>query len=246
MGKVLLEIDDLADFTRYDWAILRGCFCGGGTRASSSSRAVSSSTTTTRNWANKQLSALHNTTARSASSKPFLLQKQGIIESRHTIMDRNDRFPMASREPNPLRPYYIPPSIGPAPSAIPANTSAQTSTMPRAPRPSSSYQSNATDLLPDLDLDFRSSAGEAWTNTRALLDTLAWRYASCLMAQPFDVAKTILQVSLPPNVAAASTPRKSKTSRRSSARSKEGSRRRDRAYESYSEKIGRASCRERV
>lgn len=152
------------------------------------------------------------------------------------IMDRNDRFPMASREPNPLRPYYIPPSIGPAPSAVPANASAQTSSIPRAPRPSpSSYQSNATDLLPDLDLDFRSSAGEAWTNTRALLDTLAWRYASCLMAQPFDVAKTILQVSLPPNVLAASTPRKRKTSPRQSGRSKEGSRRRDRAYESFSE-----------
>lgn len=150
-------------------------------------------------------------------------------------MDRNDRFPMASREPNPLRPYYIPPSIGPAPSAVPANASTQASSVPRVPRPSSSYQSNATDLLPDLDLDFRSSAGEAWTNTRALLDTLAWRYASCLMAQPFDVAKTILQVSLPPNVVAASTPRKRKTSPRQSGRSKEGSRRRDRAYESFSE-----------
>jgi fusion and transport protein UGO1 len=154
----------------------------------------------------------------------------------HHIMDRNDRFPLASREPNPLRPYYIPPSIGPAPGAVPSNSSAQASAMPRGPRPSpSSYQSNAKDLLPDLDLDFRSSAGEAWTNTRALLDTLAWRYASCLMAQPFDVAKTILQVSLPPSVAAASTPRKRKTSPRQSARSKEGSRRRDRAYESFSE-----------
>jgi len=36
ISKVLLEIDDLADFTRYEWAILRGCFCGGGTRASAS------------------------------------------------------------------------------------------------------------------------------------------------------------------------------------------------------------------
>jgi fusion and transport protein UGO1 len=147
-------------------------------------------------------------------------------------MDRNDRFPMASREPNPLRPYYIPPSIGPA---VSNNASAQTSTIPRTARPSPSYQSNATDLLPDLDLDFRSSAGEAWTNTRALLDTLAWRYASCLMAQPFDVAKTILQVSLPPNVMAASTPRKKKKTSRQSSRKGEGSRRSDRAYDSSSE-----------
>lgn len=150
-------------------------------------------------------------------------------------MDRNDRFPMASREPNPLRPYYIPPSIGPAPGAVPNNASAQSSSMPRASRPPHSYQSNTSDLLPDLDLDFSSSAGEAWTNTRKLLDTLAWRYASCLMAQPFDVAKTILQVSLPPSAVPASTPRKRRTSPRQSSRRAEGSRRRDRAYESFSE-----------
>lgn len=153
----------------------------------------------------------------------------------HAAMDRHDRFPMtASREPNPLRPYYIPPSIGPAQGALPNNATAQTANVSRASRPSPSYQSNASDLLPDLDLDFRSSAGEAWTNTRTLLDTLAWRYASCLMAQPFDVAKTILQVSLPPNVAAAATPRKRRTSPRQSSRDG-GSRRSDRAYESFSE-----------
>jgi fusion and transport protein UGO1 len=165
----------------------------------------------------------------------FPLSIAGTEVTTHFKMDRNDRFPMASREPNPLRPYYIPPSIGPAPGAVPNNASAQTTTMPRAARPTSSYQSNATDLLPDIDLDFRSSAGEAWTNTRALLDTLAWRYASCLMAQPFDVAKTILQVSLPPNVIAASTPRKRKTSSRQASSKGEGSRRRDRAYDSLSE-----------
>lgn len=72
---LLLEIDDLADFTRYDWAMVRGCFCGGGTRASSS-RAVSSSTTTS-NWANNQASALHNLTATYTSPEPLLLQKPG-------------------------------------------------------------------------------------------------------------------------------------------------------------------------
>ena len=41
IANVLLEIDDLPDFTRYDWAMVRGCFCGSGTRASSS-RLVSS------------------------------------------------------------------------------------------------------------------------------------------------------------------------------------------------------------
>jgi fusion and transport protein UGO1 len=217
--------DDFADF---NWVIGSGMphACGG--RASSSSRRQNKAST------NKQANTCNSQHHNYNNNNKTLLEHHALSHK----MDRNDRFPLASREPNPLRPYYIPASIGPAPSAIPANTSAQTSAMPRGPRPSpSSYQSNATDLLPDLDLDFRSSAGEAWTNTRALLDTLAWRYASCLMAQPFDVAKTILQVSLPPNVVAASTPRKRRTSPRQSGsgRSKEGSRRRDRAYESFSE-----------
>jgi fusion and transport protein UGO1 len=217
--------DDFADF---NWVIGSGMphACGG--RASSSSCRQNKAST------NKQANTCNSQHHNYNNNNKTLLEHHALSHK----MDRNDRFPLASREPNPLRPYYIPASIGPAPSAIPANTSAQTSAMPRGPRPSpSSYQSNATDLLPDLDLDFRSSAGEAWTNTRALLDTLAWRYASCLMAQPFDVAKTILQVSLPPNVVAASTPRKRRTSPRQSGsgRSKEGSRRRDRAYESFSE-----------
>lgn len=161
---------------------------------------------------------------------------QRVAADLSVTMDRHDRFPMTpSREPNPLRPYYIPPSIGPASGALPNNASTHSATMSRAPRTSSTYQSGASELLPDLDLDFRSSAGEAWTSTRSLLDTLAWRYASCLMAQPFDVAKTILQVSLPPSAAAAATPRKRRTSPRSSDRFDEGSRRRDRAYESFSE-----------
>lgn len=150
-------------------------------------------------------------------------------------MAGHDRFPMTpSREPNPLRPYYIPPSIGPAPGATSNNASAQTSNVSRSTRPSPSYQSNASELLPDLDLDLRNSASEAWTSTRTLLDTLAWRYASCLMAQPFDVAKTILQVSLPSGVVAAATPRKRRTSPRQSSR-EGGSRRRDKDYESFSE-----------
>lgn len=73
LAKVLLEIDDLADFTRYDWAMVRGCFCGSGTRASSSSRAVSS--TTTSNCANKQAPAQHNTTT-AISTSPNLLIPQ--------------------------------------------------------------------------------------------------------------------------------------------------------------------------
>ncbi|KAI5365515.1 putative mitochondrial carrier domain superfamily [Septoria linicola] len=115
-------------------------------------------------------------------------------------MDHKDRFPMAaSREPNPLRPYYIPPSIGPSVSAS-ASASASASHAANASRnstarPDASFSSSARDLFPDIDIS--STTSEAWSHTRSLFDTLAWRYTSVLLAQPFDVAKTILQVSLP-------------------------------------------------
>ena len=122
-----------------------------------------------------------------------------------------DRFPLsAAREPNPLRPYYIPPSIGPAPSASPSQPfhTARHAT-------SSSFSNSARDLFPDLDLDLKSTTSEAWQQTRSLFDTLVWRYTSVLLAQPFDVAKTVLQVSLAPSEnEVAATPRKRKTSPR--------------------------------
>lgn len=76
LAKVLLEIDDLADFTRYDWAMVRGCFCGGGTRASSfvSCRLIDNNQL--RHCANKQAPALHNTNpATSTSPNPLILHK---------------------------------------------------------------------------------------------------------------------------------------------------------------------------
>lgn len=126
----------------------------------------------------------------------------------------NDRFPLhTSREPNPLRPYYVPPSVGPAPSASPSQAAhtARAST-------STSFSDSARDLLPELDIDFKSTTGEAWQQTRGLFDTLLWRYTSVLLAQPFDVAKILLQISLPPSNGAAAIPRRRKTSpRRKSA-----------------------------
>lgn len=129
----------------------------------------------------------------------------------HTIsqtswtMEKQQAFPLpaARGEPNPLRPYsayYREPSIGlpPSPSASPSQPGhAARSTPPRAGT-SAAISSSARDLLPELDLDLRSSAGEAWNNTRSLFDALLYRYTSVLLAQPFDVAKTVLQVSLPP------------------------------------------------
>lgn len=99
------------------------------------------------------------------------------------------------RSPNPLRPYYVPPSVGqPASSPAQAPHGARTSSTRGA------SSSIANDLFPDIDLDFKSSAGEAWSASRALFDALLYKYLSVLLAQPFDVAKTVLQVSLPPSI----------------------------------------------
>ncbi|KAK4953686.1 hypothetical protein LTR10_008290 [Elasticomyces elasticus] len=127
-------------------------------------------------------------------------------------MDKPPSFPLPpSREPNPLRPYsayYRAPTIGPPPSA------STSPIQPHTGRPTSgsaaSISSTARDLLPELDIDLKTSAGEAWQNTRSLLDTLVYRYTSVLLAQPFDVAKTVLQVSLPsqPEITTGATQRR--------------------------------------
>lgn len=123
----------------------------------------------------------------------------------------------SNQQPNPLRPYYIPPSIGPKASA----STSQTADAARAgaTRSSASISSSARDLFPELDLDLKSTTSEAWQHTRSLFDTLAWRYTSVLLAQPFDVAKMILQVSLPPSGTAA-TPQKKMTAQAGSSKAK--------------------------
>jgi mitochondrial fusion and transport protein UGO1 len=97
---------------------------------------------------------------------------------------------------NPLRPYYIPPTIG-----------EQTGSLPREPNPFShanatagagntKYASRARDIFPDLD--YRDYVNDPSPSTiqsvKDLIDELLWKYTSVLMAQPFEVAKTILQV----------------------------------------------------
>lgn len=105
---------------------------------------------------------------------------------------------MASREGiNPLRPYYIPPSLAldpsasssaSAPSDLPASTSAQV------------FSNSARDLLPDLDYsDYLDSSSSASDWVRDALNRGVWRYTSVLTAQPFDVAKTILQAYVMPD-----------------------------------------------
>ncbi|KAI0123193.1 mitochondrial carrier domain-containing protein [Xylariales sp. AK1849] len=98
---------------------------------------------------------------------------------------------------NPLRPYYIPPTIG-----------EQTESLPSQPNPfshanananataGSKYASKARDIFPDLD--YRDYVNDPSPSTvqsiKELVDELLWKYTSVLMAQPFEVAKTVLQV----------------------------------------------------
>ncbi|KAF9691186.1 hypothetical protein EKO04_010866 [Ascochyta lentis] len=115
-----------------------------------------------------------------------------------------DALPISRDAPNPLRPYYIPPSIGMPPELPPptstSNASSSSALPPyRAPTSSSSkpsFGSQARDMLSDLDYDsyFPGSSPTVAEHAKKLLDQALWNYTSVLLAQPFDVAKTLLQV----------------------------------------------------
>jgi len=95
--------------------------------------------------------------------------------------------------PNPLRPYYVPPSIGATPGQ-PANVSTASTT---AAEPG--LGRSARDLLSQLDyggplLD-RDGPSVAEMGKK-IVDQAIWKYTSVLLAQPFDIAKVILQVRL--------------------------------------------------
>ncbi|KZZ95071.1 Mitochondrial carrier domain protein [Ascosphaera apis ARSEF 7405] len=110
--------------------------------------------------------------------------------------------------PNPLRPYYVPPSIGlPSPS---------TSTSPSSASPANAISSDATgavsggrmnigssarDLLPDFDYaDYLTDSSPTLSEgIKDLIDQAIYKYTSVLLVQPFDLAKTILQVYVPPD-----------------------------------------------
>lgn len=104
---------------------------------------------------------------------------------------------MASREGiNPLRPYYNPPSLSLDPNH---NTSASTPDVP-ASTSAQVFSNSARDLLPDLDYsDYLDSSSSASDWIRDALNRGVWRYTSVLTAQPFDVAKTILQAYVMPD-----------------------------------------------
>lgn len=91
---------------------------------------------------------------------------------------------------NPLRPYYRAPSLIPPP--LP------NSTTPQAPGLRVSLGNSARDMLAELNYGELLGSGDgaapsAVAAVKLLLDRAMWRYSSVFMAQPFEVAKTILQ-----------------------------------------------------
>ncbi|OTA99061.1 hypothetical protein M426DRAFT_325466 [Hypoxylon sp. CI-4A] len=97
---------------------------------------------------------------------------------------------------NPLRPYYIPPSIGEQAGSLPSQPNPFS--QGNATNPSNKYASRARDIFSDID--YKDHLDDLSPSTvqsiKSFVDELLWKYSSVLMAQPFEVAKTILQVRL--------------------------------------------------
>ncbi|KAB8265515.1 mitochondrial carrier domain-containing protein [Aspergillus pseudonomiae] len=92
---------------------------------------------------------------------------------------------------NPLRPYYFPPSMG-------LEAANATSSPPDASS-AHVFGSSARDLLSDLDYsDYLENSPSVSSWIKDALDRALWKYTSLLTAQPFDVAKTILQAYVVP------------------------------------------------
>jgi fusion and transport protein UGO1 len=97
--------------------------------------------------------------------------------------------------PNPLRPYYKPPSIG-IRHDIPGTPSSGTHGLGPRNGSAASYASSARDIFGDMDYtDYLSdSSPSAIESVKRQIDDWFYKYMSVLLSQPFDVAKTVLQV----------------------------------------------------
>ncbi|KAI9775952.1 MAG: mitochondrial fusion and transport protein ugo1 [Candelina submexicana] len=106
--------------------------------------------------------------------------------------------------PNPLRPYYIPPSVGLPQDPISHSTGTGISS--KHTPSTTNFGSSARDILSDLDYTeyLSDSSPSAAELLKGFADRALWKYTSVLLAQPFEVAKTILQCHAVPGVLAAS------------------------------------------
>jgi fusion and transport protein UGO1 len=94
---------------------------------------------------------------------------------------------------NPLRPYYRAPVIGE--TADPASASGASPFSVGSSTGTARYASKARGVLADIDYKdyLNDPSPSVIQNAKELVDELLWKYTSVLMAQPFEVAKTILQ-----------------------------------------------------
>lgn len=100
---------------------------------------------------------------------------------------------------NPLRPYYIPPTIGDNATESSTIPGPDAFSRPSAPGASSGkYASKARDIFSDLDYkDYISEPSPSVVSSvKEIVDELIWKYTSVFLAQPFEAAKLLLQVRL--------------------------------------------------
>lgn len=90
-----------------------------------------------------------------------------------------------------MRPYYKPPSIG-LPQDLPGAANSGSHGLPKNGS-AASYASSARDFVSDIDYTDYGSPSTV-ESIKKQLDEWVYRYMSILLAQPFDVAKTVLQV----------------------------------------------------
>ncbi|KAK6833330.1 mitochondrial fusion protein [Apiospora arundinis] len=104
---------------------------------------------------------------------------------------------------NPLRPHYRAPTIGEQSDAFSrANNATAPSASSAAAAGNGQYAAKARDIFPDLDYrDYMNDPSPSTIRSvKEFVDELLWKYTSVLMAQPFEVAKTVLQVRLQDDV----------------------------------------------
>ncbi|KAL9129788.1 MAG: hypothetical protein Q9175_007197 [Cornicularia normoerica] len=97
--------------------------------------------------------------------------------------------------PNPLRPYYIPPSVGPS-GHQDGNFATNAGSKHVSSTSRNSFGSSARNILADMDYTdyIPESSPSSTAIMKGLVEQAIWKYTSVFLSQPFEVAKTVLQV----------------------------------------------------
>jgi mitochondrial fusion and transport protein UGO1 len=123
------------------------------------------------------------------------------LESFTKARDKITAKMASSDSPNPLRPYYVPPSAGfydPVPPQNSTLNSNRAFTSSRNGTVKTSVGSSARNIFTDIDYsDYLSDDSPSVTELiRSFLDDIFQKYSTILLAQPFEVAKVILQCQI--------------------------------------------------